>query len=232
MIRPTTPSGRRKVIAIVRGSSAGVVTPLIRRASPMVKSRIARARATSPPLSESRLPCSRVIAAANSPPRSPISRAAADRTVARSMGPIASHSRCAVDAASTAAVTSCAPDSANCPTTSSVSAGLMFARTAPVRGGTQRPSMWLSRWSGLGCAMGDSSVVAKSGRRAWTRKVVAESGRQFMCTAIRGAAPDRAAATAASMSRRAYGSGTRSANRFRCGVRTRKATASARSSTV
>ena len=142
-IRATTPSGCLMVYMNTRGRSDGIVWPERRAPSPPKYSRMRTARVTSPLASPIVLPSSRLS-------RSPISAirlsriaAALSRILPRAGAGMDAQPGNAFCAAWTAASTSAASESWSSPTTSRVSAGLMFSKVRPVRDARHSPSMKL-----------------------------------------------------------------------------------------
>ena len=75
VMSPTTPIGILRLIANLSGSSAGTVSPSMRRPSPAAKKAMSMPSCTSPRASASTLPISRLMARAKSSLRSAMSPA-------------------------------------------------------------------------------------------------------------------------------------------------------------
>jgi hypothetical protein len=119
---------------------------------------------TSPPVSATTLPISRVIASAMSAflavSRSPTRRSTSPRTGAGVRDQVRNPSR----AERTAASTSSAPESGKQPIRSVVSAGLRFSKYRPVLGATHLPAMKLRKFVAMVFRGGEPDDLHPDGR--------------------------------------------------------------------
>ena len=144
-----TPTGWRSDIANLSRSSDGTVCPYRRRPSPAMKYVMSMASWTSPRVSSSTLPISRVMSRASISLRSASSCAARNSISARRGAGTSRQCSYARRAASIARSTSWLVDCWNTPTSSSALAGLRFSNRSPETDGTHEPSMkllWTVPW--------------------------------------------------------------------------------------
>src|SRR5579859_5855645 len=139
VINPQTPIGARTLIANLFGSSEGVVWPNRRRPSPAIKYVMSMASCTSPRVSASTLPISRVMSFEYSSLRWTKISAARYKISARFGAGTSRHDLYASFAASTAAFTSASFEATKFPTSSSVLAGLRFSYVFPLFESTHSP---------------------------------------------------------------------------------------------
>ena len=137
------PIGWRTDIANLSRSSEGTVWPYSRRPSPAMKYVMSIASWTSPRVSSSTLPISRVMSRANCSLRSAMICAARSRISARRGAGTWRQDAQARCAAASASPASSGVDSWKTPIRSSWSAGLRFSNWRPEREGTHCPSMKL-----------------------------------------------------------------------------------------
>src|SRR5688572_32439008 len=140
-----TPSGCRSDIANLSRSSDGAVWPCMRRPSAARKYVMSIASCTSPRVSSSTLPISRVMSRAKSSLRAVISCAALNRISARLGAGTSRHESKARRAAPIAASASAAVESAKVPTKSRALAGLRLSSVAPDDAGTHFPPTKLAK---------------------------------------------------------------------------------------
>ena len=132
VIIPTMPMGWRMVILNLLCIAEGIVSPSARRPSPAINLATSIAVCTSPRVSLSTLPISRVISAANSSLCCSNNRDVRNKISPRSGAGIAAQAGCAFLAAATASSRSARVDCWKCPTTSFVLAGLVLLNVLPL----------------------------------------------------------------------------------------------------
>ena len=134
-MRATTPSGCRIVYMNTRGRSDGIVWPDIRAPSPPKYSRMRTARVTSPLASPMRLAFLAAEEVGHFGDLAFEDRGGLEQDLPRAGAGMDAQPGNAFCAAWTAASTSAASESCSSPTTSRVSAGLMFSNVRPLRDG-------------------------------------------------------------------------------------------------
>src|ERR1035437_6476745 len=178
---PATPIGRRKLIAHLFRNSLGTVCPNNLRPSVAASNAVSIPSCTSPRVSASGFPISRVITSASSSLRA-IRMSPARRSTSPRAGPgVRRQISKPRIAEATAASTSACPESGKWPITSRVSAGFALSKCLPSAGATHWPAMKFFRVGASGLmksALWDGTV--RHGRQAL------DGGSSLLTTDIRG----------------------------------------------